>query len=310
MKSVAQIFNKWTNNLQVIPFFKLSDDYTVIESTPHGYLKKCDHPYTLTFQVKFFQDKFGFVKFNEKDEAYLKFIYDQILEMAYMSWNYNIYFKEGDEQRLEFIHKRCPSLLKAMKEFNDFKHSETIRKINEIKILGARTQEEHVMKYLVEKKLLNYDEIVPMFDPYCSIALNKGRLILEMSGNEGYDREKRRKAIFAILFPFLIPHQLSVVFAKDHNKPFYSSESLKSSLDDVFDDSINMNIKYSREFNLNLLDTIEKAGREKNFRARIWGNYNWRNKDLEKKADEPSVMDQQISRVNEFTTVKWEPRNF
>lgn len=231
MSNVYTFLENLLNSKQVIPLFYLTGD--VFVATEFGYLMDCYHPYTLTFQTKFFQETFGKAKYDDKDGEYLQHIYDTILEISYKAWCFNLYFENGNEMKYKIMEKRAPSLQKAMMEFNNLKYSELPRKLNEIKLLGAKTREQQMLKYLNEKGFIdNFTNIAPMSDPYARIAHKKAMIIAEMMSLDNYSRDAevrlKRRLIYLMLFPFLLPQDLCVSFVDQPKSPFYTNTNFET----------------------------------------------------------------------------------
>lgn len=205
-----------------------------IITTRYGYIMKAKNDYTLTFQTKFFTKNFGKAKFSDKDFEYIKYIYSNILQMAYKLWCFNVHstrvkkkHSEGLKQaQFARMQKVCPSLIKAMDDYNNFKYSDVLKTLSKLDYSPAQTKEEFNILYLREMNLLSSNLQTPMWDPFSSVAYNKGRAILAFYRNK--DKHPLfKKALACVLFPFLVPHELSVCFPTQMNVDFLVPNAVK-----------------------------------------------------------------------------------
>lgn len=299
LEDVPNLINEYTDKFSIIPLMKVSfqkekdvyaqyfeeeegkeekekEDYTppdmICQPTEYGYVHDNSHPYTSTFQSKFFMYQFGKPKWSEKDLEYLKYIYTEIYEMAFRLWVFNIYRHDVDTHimgtdkqkdliniervpfkdqnlRIELMKKLCPSLIHDMNRYNEFKYGELSKRIAHMKINSPQSDADFKLQFLVEKNFLTMNTLVPMSDPYCNVAYEAANTLkgfISLLGRFKDDLRMRfyiQKIIAILLFPFLIPQDLifsvyPINYLDAEYKPISSTEAnerFKEMIRKIFD---------------------------------------------------------------------------
>ena len=180
---MQEIFNSFCDGRKYIPLIKTprnsykksfayheedgidkKDD--VVEKTPnerlpvfteYGILSPHEHPYAKEFRMKYLStQKNTMKKFTEQDFKFLEDMLEQAQEIDFLFFVFDTFWDDTREDRLQWIRRTCPTLVKRINEANEYKNK--IGKTEKrIKTSGPKNLKDLQFMFLVQHKLLPPD---------------------------------------------------------------------------------------------------------------------------------------------------------